>query len=127
MAITTNIVNSGLRAASLRISTSANNVANIESTSTPKNTGPYIPQDVVQISQEIGGTYAYVKDSGKRPISVFEPDHPDADSGGIVKKPNIAPAEELIKSQQASVSYRANLKVAEVYSDTQKVLLDIFV
>ena len=126
-----NILFSGLNAASLRTSVSANNIANARSTSELQNGKPvnkvYVPQDVIQINQENGGTLASVTYSNKPTVSQYEPNHIAADENGIVQYPDIDLAEELVDAQQAASDYKATLKALEIYKDTQQSLLDVFV
>ena len=126
-----NILLSGLNAASLRTSVAANNIANARSTSEIQNGKPvnkvFVPQDVVQVNQENGGTLASAINTGKPPISVYDPGNIAADKSGIVKLPDVDLAQELVNVQQAASEYKSTLKALEIYQNTQKSFLDIFV
>ncbi len=131
MTNTINIAISGIRAAELLIQTSARNIANVSSTSTIQDgeavSSPYTPQDVIQIPQTTGGTLAYQVDSGKEPVSVYDPDNINADDTGFTSYPNINPAEELAKIQEQSYIYKSNLKLISGYSELLGSMLDISV
>jgi flagellar basal-body rod protein FlgC len=114
----------GLRAASLRMEVSANNVANAQTTS--KTNGPFIPKDVVQVNQGLGGTLAYVVDSDKAPVTLFDPGNSEADSNGLVQMPAVDLIEEAAKQLDARISFMANLKAIENQKNIQDSLLSIF-
>lgn len=126
-----NILLSGMNAASLRASASANNIANARSTTKLEDgkvqNQVYVPQDVISVNQQNGGTLATVIASDKPPLKVYEPGHVDADVNGVVEMPNVDLAEELVNMEQAAADYKANLKALEAYKSTQQSLLDIFV
>lgn len=119
-----NIALSGVQAASLRASNSANNIANAQSTSSIIDGNvvkqPFMPQDVVQISEPSGGVMAYTIPSGKPAVVLYDP------VVGTEKMPNIDLAEELIKTQQAATDYKASLQVMRYAANMQSSLVDIF-
>ncbi len=113
-------------AASLRIATGANNIVNAVST-TSKSGGPYIPQDVVQVPNNLGGTIATVVNSDKSSVRLYDPGHVDADVNGIVSMPDVDIAEELVKIDEAAAQFKASLKMLEGHRNIGDSLLDIFV
>ncbi|MFO1243079.1 MAG: flagellar basal body rod C-terminal domain-containing protein [Rickettsiales bacterium] len=121
---------SGMNAAGLRLANSANNIANVESTSRYENgetvRTPYMPTDVVQTSIEpTGGVKASVRPRDPASIPVYAPDHPYADTDGMVDYPNVSLEEELVDTKIASYDYKANLKVLKTADDMMQSLLDI--
>lgn len=126
---TLNIALSGANSASLRIENSANNIANAQSTFTKENgqiiKTPFLPKDVVQISSSNGGVIAYTEPSSKEPIITQDPGNIAADSNGLVSFPNIDIAEELVKIQEASFQFKANLKTIKQASVLLGALTDI--
>lgn len=50
-----------------------------------------------------------VRDDGREPMWVYDPDHPDADDRGFVAMPNINLVEEMTDMMNAARSYEANL------------------
>lgn len=121
---------SGLNAASLRLANSANNIANVQSTSQYVNgetvREPYTPTDVVQSSIEpTGGVRSSLQPRDPATTPVFAPDNPYADTDGIVQYPNVSLEEEVIDTKLASYDYKANLKVLKTQDDMMQSLLDI--
>jgi flagellar basal-body rod protein FlgC len=120
---------SGMNAAATRIANSANNVANIQSTSTDKNGGTtkeaYRPTDIVSLSQEAGGVKTIVKERNNPTISVAAPDSPNADNNGTIEVPNVDLSRELVEQKMATYDYKANLKALEAQKEMDDVLLDI--
>lgn len=112
-----NVALSGIYAAQRKTSVSANNIANVASTSSVKDgkrvSEPFMPLDFIQLSQENGGVITDVKPSGKEPQPVYEPGSPDANDNGIVLYPQIDPSEELANILDAKSAFSANLKVIE--------------
>jgi flagellar basal-body rod protein FlgC len=121
----TNISASGMSAERLRMEIVANNIANASSTRTPAG-GPFRRQDLV-FASVLGDTQRTGKDGTPKmsgvevvdvvedtsePISVYEPGHPDADSGGMVKYPNVRLPLEMTNLITASRAYEANVRVA---------------
>lgn len=121
---------SGMNAASLRLANSANNIANIQSTSRLEGgetvRSPYMPTDVVQSSIEpTGGVNASLRVRDPATVPVFSPDNPYADTDGVVQYPNVSLEEEVVETKIASYDYKANLKVLETQDDMMQSLLDI--
>ncbi len=116
-----NIALSGVRASALRASVSANNIANSQSIPTRADgvSQVFMPTDVVQVPDQSGGTIAYTQPSDKSPVNLFDPT-----SGRAIQAPNIDLAEELVKVQQASVNYTANLKVINTAASLLGKLVD---
>jgi flagellar basal-body rod protein FlgC len=113
------IASTGMAAQRLRVQLIASNVANSETTRT-KEGGPYRRRDAVFQTQDLGFAGALAS-AGVRVASIqtsqepfltrYEPSHPDADTDGVVKYPNINPVEEMVNLTEASRSYEANIAV----------------
>lgn len=113
---------SGLGAEQARMKAIAENIANANTTRTPEG-GPYRRQRVIFASvlssamrsglqrspAPAGVRVAGVVRSTEPPISIFDPDHPDADKTGHVAVPNISVPNEMIDMIAAARSYEANL------------------
>lgn len=117
---------SGFNAASDRIKTSANNLANQFSTSQLQQDGqavdtPYVPQQVQAISQSSGGVTTRTVDKNPATITGVN------SSGEEVSEPNVDQAEELLELKLASYDAKANLATIRVQNHLQQSLLDIFV
>lgn len=121
---------SGLNAASLRLSTAANNIANANDTGAlqpaPGQSQPFQPQQVVQQAAPGGGTIATEVPVTPASDPAPDPNSPFANAQGLVAVPNVDTAQQLVNTQVAGVSYDANLKVIEIASQMQGYLLNIF-
>jgi flagellar basal-body rod protein FlgC len=120
----------GMTAQRTRMDVIAENIANAESTHTREG-GPYRRRQVVfqAVTQrqpfsdvfnsafQGGGAQsvraaAVVED--RSPFrEVYEPSHPDADSRGMVRLPNVNPVEEMVDMNAASRSFEANVTTME--------------
>ena len=115
----------GLSAQRVRMNLIAGNLANANTTRTEEG-GPYkrkepvfaaVPMknsfnDVLQSRLNQNLTEVNVIDiveDQRKPISKFEPGHPDADPQGYVQMPNINVIEEMVNMMTASRSYEANV------------------
>ncbi|NPV78772.1 MAG: flagellar basal body rod protein FlgC [Firmicutes bacterium] len=120
---------SGMTAERLRMDVISNNIANANSTRTPKG-GPYRRQQVL-FSAVLGDTVkGYMAKSdgpaGHNPIGggvrvvgivedpspprlVYDPDHPDADQNGYVHMPNVNILAEMVDMLSATRAYEANV------------------
>lgn len=130
---TINIALSGLEAATKRVSASASNIANLQTTGSVEEDGqaPYDPLTTQQTSLNIDGTGAGVRTdivSANRPfVPTYSPDSPFANSEGLIGVPNINLAEEAVNLLLAEVSYKANiatLKTADELSDDLLSIVD---
>lgn len=123
---------SGLTAQRLRLDVIANNLANINTTRTPKG-GPYRRQQVVfyprgnypsfiipffqtMISPEQMGEGVRVlsirEDTAPLRL-VYDPSHPDANPSGYVEYPNVNPVTEMVDMISATRAYEANVQVIQ--------------
>jgi flagellar basal-body rod protein FlgC len=117
---------SALNAQKLRLDIVAQNIANAETTRTPEG-GPYQRQ-VVSFETELVKQQGNGDDGG-RPLEtvkvagisadptpgqrVYNPQHPDAGSDGMVTMPNVNLAFEMVDLITASRAYEANLSVVK--------------
>lgn len=123
---------SGLLAQRIRMDVIANNIANAQTTRTADG-GPYRRRGVVfeAVGGSTQGSFSKVLDEEKRGkilgagvqikeileqqgdeafIQVYDPTHPDADENGILTKPDIRIADEMVNLIDASRAYEANLR-----------------
>ncbi len=120
------VIASAMAAARTRVNTLTGNLANAETTKTPEG-GPYRARHVVQVAQDMPGTFSDALDrmSLKRPqISqvvldqsepkrVYQPGHPDADTNGYVAYPNINVVSTMTDLMSASRLYQAHVTALE--------------
>ncbi len=112
---------SGLLAQRSRLSTTASNLANAQTTRTPEG-GPYRRRDPVFSTTPVGGAFGSRLDRALRkvevqrialdprpPIPRNEPGHPDANAQGVVQYPRVNPVEEMTNMVSASRSFQMNL------------------
>lgn len=125
---------SGMTAASRRLDVSASNVANMMSTGAlpgPDGTVPdgaptaYAPLDVVQTATAGGGTDTRVETANPSYVASAEPQAPFANTDGLVARPNVDLAQEMIGQLVAKYSFTANLQVIKADDRMTKALLDI--
>lgn len=131
------IAASGLRAQRTRMTVTASNIANAQTTRTREG-GPYRRRDPVFEANPVGEGFAtglerklnsvdvsrIVTDT-REPITRFLPDHPDADERGYVKFPNVDLIEEQANLVGASRGYQANLLVMQKLRSMTEALLRV--
>ncbi|MFC1588554.1 flagellar basal body rod protein FlgC [Planctomycetota bacterium] len=111
---------SGLSSQRLRMTTIANNVANINTTRDEEGrANPYKRRIVLFEEGSAGrdGTMGvHVPEivlDDKAPHMEYNPSHPDANAEGYVAKPNINMIEEMVDMIAATRAYEANVTVME--------------
>ncbi len=111
---------SGMRAQRVRMTITANNLANVNTTRTPDGGGAFLRQVPLFRGERIrhGAPREMVGVRVKRimtdrsPLrSVYEPNHPDANEEGYVEYPNIDAAVEMANLIAAQRAYEANIAV----------------
>ncbi|ATX82921.1 flagellar basal-body rod protein FlgC [Mariprofundus ferrinatatus] len=120
----------GMSAQRSRMDVVAENIANAESTRT-EDGGPYQRRQVIFETVAPQGSFSnvfssslksnqhqtvkvadVVKDS-RPPQELFDPSHPDADSNGMVKFPNVNTVEEMVDLNSASRGFESNVTVMQ--------------
>jgi flagellar basal-body rod protein FlgC len=137
------INSSALTAERERAEVVTSNLANAETTRTPRG-GPYQKQLVVFGTAKPGrGKFALamlrfgdlhargvrveqvVQDKAP-PVRRYEPGHPDADADGYVSYPNINPVEEMVNLMGAAQAYQLNVAAVQstksMISETIQIL-----
>lgn len=121
------IAASGMTAQRFRMDTIAENIANVNTTRTEKNGGPYRRKIVTFAEKELNPSFTDVlsyarafKGNGVKVISVtedyetdlimeYDPSHPDADENGYVSYPNVNTVTEMTNLIDSSRAYQANV------------------
>ncbi len=120
---------SGLAAASQRLNVSAQNIANSESTQTVRNgqvvNEPYVPQKLVQKTQEGGGVVTDVQPVSPATQNLYDPDNAAAGVDGVAAFPNVDTAGELVNAQLSLYNAQANINVLRVQDKLSKSLFNI--
>ena len=114
------IAAAGMRAQSVRLRVTAENLANAESTATVAGGDPF-RRKTVSFAERAD------RDSGLELVDVarlgedggdfelrYQPGHPAADAAGYVKYPNVSPLIELVDMREAQRSYEANLNAMQL-------------
>jgi flagellar basal-body rod protein FlgC len=109
----------GLRAQSVRIRISAENLANADSTANTPGGDPYrrkAPVFRAYYDREIGADTVKVQGSrlDMAPFELkYDPSHPGANAEGYVKLSNVSTLTEMADLREAQRAYEANLNVIE--------------
>jgi flagellar basal-body rod protein FlgC len=131
------IAASGLRAQRARMTVTASNIANAQTTRTREG-GPYRRRDPVFEAERVGNGFgdrlerklntvdvARIVTDRREPITRYLPDHPDADARGFVRFPNVNLVEEQANLVGASRGYQANLLVMQKLRAMTEALLRV--
>jgi flagellar hook-associated protein FlgK len=114
-----NISLSGLNAASLRLSNSANNVAN-------QNTPNYNPSKVVQESVEPNGGVKARIVAPATSVNVSEPNNPNIDNNDELQVGSkVDLTSEVVQQKIATYNFKGSLKVLQASDEMLGSLLDI--
>lgn len=131
----------GLMAERVRMETTANNIANANTTMTADGT-PYRKQMVVFASaldqanglatsgdldgvQMSGVQVMGIEDSQAEFPMVYDPSHPHADNDGMLRLPNVKIPNEMVDMITASRSYEANLRSISMFKDMVEQSLNL--
>ena len=138
---------SGLHAASKRVEASASNIANARNSipadearvrsgePRPQETGEggasldrdgpvYEPVRVYQSTTEGGGVKAEFTPVDPPHVMVYDPDDRHADAEGLVARPNVDLATELVNMSQAEHAYKANAATIRTENEMIGALLN---
>lgn len=116
------ISGSAMSAQSVRLNTTASNLANADSVSSSINETyrarkPVFEADFEQAlsdrQESVGVKIAGIVESDKPLLKEFHPDHPMADKDGFIYKPNVNVVEEMTDMLSASRNYQTNVQVAD--------------
>ncbi len=120
------ISTSGLVAQRMRLNAISSNLANMSTTRDEFGQAqPYRPRHVIfqtdtDVSTPSGGVgvkIGSVEMSTKPPLMKYQPGHPDADTEGYVRYPNVDMTTEMVDAMQATRAYEANIGVIEITKD----------
>ncbi len=110
------IGSTGLVAQSIRLNTTASNIANVETLEGPDGR-PYRGRQVVFRTTPIQGTpgagveVANIVENDAPLRKEYKPGHPRADAQGYIEMPNVNPVDEMVNMISASRSYQMNLEL----------------
>jgi len=117
------ITASGMKAQSMRLNTTASNIANADSVSSsidqtyrarhPVFAAAMQKAAAGQDDTSVGVDVLGIVESNK-PLNIeYSPEHPMADQDGYIYKPNVNVIEEMTNMISASRSYQTNVQLAE--------------
>lgn len=132
---------SGLTAERLRMDVISNNIANVNTTRTESG-GPFRREMVIFQARKPGGRWPFQErkvpqqiGTGVRATAImqdqapfklmYDPNHPDADSNGYVRLPNINLVHEMVDMITASRAYEANVTAIQSAKDMVSSALGI--
>ena len=116
------VAGSGMTAQSVRLNTTASNIANADSVSssidkTYRARHPVFEAEMAKANHQQSGTHRVnvsgIVERDKPLMKEFAPDHPMADGDGFIYKPNVNVMEEMADMISASRSYQMNVQVAD--------------
>lgn len=114
------IAGSGMNAQSLRLNLVASNISNANSVSSSidqvyKSRQPVFAAELKNAMEKNQSASAVnvlgVVESQAPPVMEYAPNHPMADEGGYIYKPNVNTVEEMANMMSASRSYQNNVEV----------------
>ena len=122
---------SGLKAQAQRLRTISENLANADTTAKHPGGQPY-RRKVVTFANEldratgadkvkVAGVVKDMSDFDRK----YDPNHPAADAGGYVLKPNVNMLIELMDMKEAQRSYEANLNAYSAVKDMKSRTLNL--
>jgi flagellar basal-body rod protein FlgC len=124
------IGSTGLTAQSMRMNTTASNIANVESVSGPDGR-PYRARQVefssvYKAGQPGSGVEVSKIIESNAPMRIeYRPGHPKANAAGYVEMPNVNPVEEMVNMISASRSYQMNVEAMNVSRQLMLKTLDL--
>lgn len=137
MSTITDIATSGLRAQRARMTVTASNIANAQTTRTDQG-GPYRRRDPVFSAEPVADPFASqlerklrgvsvtrIAEDPRDPVTRYLPHHPDADEDGYVEFPNVNLVEEQANLVGSSRGFEANLLVLAKVRSMSDALLRI--
>jgi flagellar basal-body rod protein FlgC len=118
------IAQSGLTAATLKLNSSASNIANADDTSAVGDKG-YQPTDVENSALPTGGVLAQAVTLKPGTMVIYDPTSAAANARGFVQAPEIDPIAEVSNILAAGRAFAFNVKVLKTADKEDKTLLDL--
>jgi len=128
---------SGLQAQRTRMTVTASNIANAQTTRTAEG-GPYRRRDPVFQADRLGSSFGSalqrklravsvsgIQEDGRDPVTRYLPGHPDANEEGYVAFPNVNLVEEQANLVGSSRAFEANLLVMQKVRSMAEALMRV--
>ena len=132
MSIASTIAVSGLNVAALRLDVAASNIASAlsdgllpDAANAADFPAAYTPLRVNQTDVVGGGTSATVTAVSPAIVQTYDPGTPFADGNGMVARPNVDLANELVQLLIARYTFAANAQVLHADAQMSAALLNI--
>jgi len=125
------IAGSAMRAQSVRMRVTSENMANVDTTGMAPGADPYRRKTVdfaEAVDRASGAPIVTVDRIGTDPSNFekrYDPSHPAADEAGYVKVPNVNAMVELANMREAMRSFEANLNMMDSGRRMRSQLLDL--
>ncbi|MFI3245159.1 MAG: flagellar basal body rod protein FlgC [Ferrimonas sp.] len=124
---------SGMSAQSVRLNTTASNLANANSVTSSAETTYRARQPIFEAAMDMAqadqaGTpvrVAGIVESNAPLMREYQPNHPLADNDGYIYKPNVNVVEEMANMMSASRTYQANVDVAAAAKSLAEATLQL--
>jgi flagellar basal-body rod protein FlgC len=107
----------------VRLGAAASNIVNSNSDGAP-GSGAYHPVSVSQSATPDGGVSTSLQPATPSTLLAYDPSSPYANVQGMVAKPNVEMATEIVDMKQAQSDFRASLLAYKASSQMFKTLLD---
>jgi flagellar basal-body rod protein FlgC len=121
---------SGLNAASLRVRSSASNLANMDDQAPLPGSGvagprPYAPTRVSMVGLGAGGVQAQLQQDPQAYGAAYAASSPYADAAGVVATPKVDMASEAVEQAMALAQFRASVLMIKAEDQMQASALDM--
>lgn len=115
---------SGMTANRIWQEVAAVNIANAETTRTPSGE-PFRRKLVVMMQDGLRVRVAAIVDDPSPFRLVYDPSHPDADTNGYVRMPNVHPVLEMVDLMAATRGYEFNAQALAIQRQMLQQVLDL--
>jgi flagellar basal-body rod protein FlgC len=124
------IARSGLEASMLRLTASASNIANAQSTGAVPGSGSgsaaYQPVRAALSPSVGGGVQGRLVATDPAYRLTYDPASVHANADGMIAAPNVDVTDELVEQLSAKLAFEANLKVIAAASELERRSLDLW-
>jgi flagellar basal-body rod protein FlgC len=124
------IARSGLEASMLRLTASASNIANAQSTGAVPGSGAgpsaYQPMRATLSPSAAGGVQGRLVPVDPAYRLTYDPALVQANADGMIASPNVDVTDELVETLSAKLAFEANLKVIATASELERRSLDLW-
>jgi len=124
------IARSGLEASMLRLTASASNIANAQSTGVVPGSGTgaaaYQPVRADLSSNVSGGVQGRLVAVDPAYRLTYDPASMHANADGMIAAPNVDVTDELVETLSAKLAFQTNLKVIATASELERRSLDLW-